>query len=135
DVTDAHASASCKNGVPALTGSSKVTNLRIDSQNIGDAGGSLPPFGDGQHFIVAVNEQIKTKPTWYDPTAKKVVQLDGEELIQRALEIYLAKDATNYIRFVIGEARVGYHGTATELCSPPPARCPEGANYDASRGV
>jgi hypothetical protein len=124
DVTTAHATAGCKDGAPVMTAASNVSNLRIDGSPVGDKG-DAGTYGDGAHFIVVVNEKLQTTDA----------KSGGRGLVQRALHIALASDAKNYIEFVFGEVRVGHHGTTTELCSAPPARCPEGAAYDAARGV
>jgi hypothetical protein len=124
-VVRADASGSCQNGQPVLAGTSKVSDLTIDGNPIGIDDGTRKVFGDGQHFIVVVDEHT---------VAPDKVN-GGQQLVQRALYVVLASDPTNYIEIVVGEVKVGYHGDATQLCTPPAARCPDGATYDQTRGV
>lgn len=122
DVVTASGTGTCKNGAAGLTTTSRVANLNINGNQVGDQ--SEPgTFGNGSNLIVRTN---------YDTPA---TASGGKQVIRRALHVLLAKDATSYIEAVIGEVRVGYHGSETELCSVPERRCPEGSSFDASRGV
>lgn len=130
DAVVASASLGCKNGVPTLlSNEANVLNLKVN----GDSQGP----DDGQQAVVVDNANFKVvKDERFDFDIKNSSgAVIGHEWVVRALHIYMASDPQDFAEFVIGETRVGYHGTATELCSPPPARCPDGSNYDATRGV
>ncbi|MFL5895346.1 MAG: calcium-binding protein [Thermoleophilaceae bacterium] len=131
DAVVAKASLGCKNGVPTLLSSeANVLNLKSNGTPQGPDNGQQQMIVDQPNFKVVKDEQFN-----FDIKDPKTNAVIGHEWVVRGLHVYMANDPENYAEFVIGETRVGYHGTATELCSPPPARCPEGANYDASRGV
>jgi Ca2+-binding RTX toxin-like protein len=110
-----------------LSGASRLASLIIDGNNVTDQidNGQQKVFGDGQHLIIVVNEQTKGPDT----------ANGGAQLTQRALHIVLAQDPANYLEVILGEAKVGYHGDATQLCTPPAARCPAGSTFDQTRGV
>lgn len=122
DVVTAAATGSCVNGAPVLTTTSHVATLNVNGNQVGDEG-EAATFGGGTHVIVKTNYDTPT------------TDFGGAQKIRRALHIRLAQDGTNYIEAVVGEVRVGYHGSATELCKVPAERCPEGSSFDATRGV
>jgi hypothetical protein len=129
DVLSASASGACKDGAPVLKGSSSVANLVIDGHAIADPGTQQTVVDNPPNLVVTVDEQIPAAPMKGSPGVG-----DGKELIQRTLHVLIGQNATNYIEFVIGEARAGYRGDPSKLCAPPPS-CPEGTTLDAASGL
>jgi hypothetical protein len=123
-VTRADASGICKSGVPTLGATSQVVGLKVDGADVADDG-KQQVIANSPNFFAVINEKKESADA----------ANGGKVLVQRAIHVFLGQDATHYVEIVIGEAKVGYHGDATQLCTAPAARCPEGAAYDQSRGV
>ncbi|HEX6713352.1 MAG TPA: calcium-binding protein [Thermoleophilaceae bacterium] len=123
-VVRAEAGGSCQNGQPVLSGGSSIASLVIDGNSVGPDDGSQKnqKLVDNENFLVVIDEETTG------------ASFGGKELIRRALHVRLGP-AGQGLDLVVGEAKVGYHGDATQLCTPPPARCPEGASFDQTRGV
>jgi Ca2+-binding RTX toxin-like protein len=122
-VVRADATAACTNGVPTPTTTSKVAGVSVD--------GTPTPVNDS-----GAQQVISNQPGFTAVVNEKTVQSTdgGKTYVQRAIHVQLG-DTSQGVEIVIAEAKVGYHGDATQLCTPPPARCPAGATYDQSRGV
>ena len=125
-VVRAEASGSCQNGRPVLSGASSIANLVIDGKAVG------PDDGTKKNQAIVDNPNFKVI---LDEETEAPADSGGKNLTRRALHVRLAQDENNYLDVVVGEAKVGYHGDATQLCTAPPARCPDGASYDQTRGV
>ena len=123
-VTRADANGSCVAGAPALAATSQVLGLKVDGEDVADDG-SQQVIANSPNFFAVVNEKKLSD----DPAN------GGKVLVQRAIHVFLGQDAEHYVEIVIGEAKVGYHGDGAQLCTPPAARCPDGATYDQTRGV
>jgi Ca2+-binding RTX toxin-like protein len=122
-VVRAEASYTCKSGVPVGTGSSQVQSLKIDDNDITLDEGKPQNIDLSDNVFVRLNEQTQGSAD------------GGKFLTQRAIRVVFGQDATHYVEVVVAEAKAGFHGDGTQLCTPPAARCPEGASYDQSRGV
>jgi Ca2+-binding RTX toxin-like protein len=123
-VVRSDAAATCQNGRPTAAGASKVADLSVDGQSILDDG-KQKTIVDNDNLKIILDEQQVVDDT---PNG-------GKQLIQRALHVKLAMDANDYLEVVVGEAKVGYHGDPTVLCTPPAARCPSGSTFDQTRQV
>ena len=123
DVTDATAAASCVNGVPTLTGESRVVNLRI--------AGTPVPIED--EILLPIVEAINGTPIvmlLHIELNEQVVEGNAgsatQSLTQRALHVSLFEmNGVPALEAVVGEARVDRNGAVCEPPPPPPA-CPAG---------
>ncbi|MEX2197050.1 MAG: calcium-binding protein [Thermoleophilaceae bacterium] len=127
DVTEADATASCVNGVPTLSGTSRVVNLTV-------AGVPLPIESE---LLVPIVEAINGTPLvmlLHIELNEEVVEGDAgsatQSLTRRALHVSLLEmNGVPALEAVVGEARVDRNGAVCEAPPPPPA-CPAGTTEE-----
>jgi hypothetical protein len=116
DAVDSLASATCVNGQPSFSGSSKVVDLKLNGNDISldqliDAiAGVLNPT---QIVSLHINQQVKT----------------ATSLVQTALHLQIAAGGNNILDLVIGESSVSTSGDVCAL-PPPPISCAPGTVLD-----
>jgi hypothetical protein len=138
DVIDSTASATCVNGQPSFTGSSKVVALKLNGTDI-----SL------DQLIDAISQAINGSPLSGLVTLHVNQQVTtANSLVQTALHLSIAPAGANLIDLVLGESKVSTDGNVcaagptppvcgsgtvldptTNTCIPNPS-CPAGTTFD-----
>ena len=124
DVTDADATASCQGGVPTLSATSRVVNLKLGDNGIPIEDALIPIFDgiNGSPLVALLRIDVHEEIVEGDASSQ------SQSLTRRALHVQLLTPEPAeppMIDVVVGEAKVDRTGAVCAPPEPPPV-CPAG---------